>query len=53
MYGKEPGKDYAEQFYQHWIAENKKVIDEIEAAIETMKRRNREAFIKAAFAVFF
>lgn len=52
MYGKEPGKDYAEQFYQHMIEENEKVIVEIEAAIETIKRRNRKAFIGSAFTVF-
>jgi hypothetical protein len=52
MYGKEPKKDYAEQFYQHMIEENEKVLDELEAAIERVKQQNRKTFIKSAFVVF-
>lgn len=52
MYGKEPGKDYAEQFYQHMIKENERVIAEIEAAIETMRQHNRKSLIKSAFVGF-
>lgn len=51
MYGKDPKKDYAEQFYEHMIKENEKLIAEIEAAIETMNWLNRKAFIHSVIVL--